>query len=456
MKLPGKLCCLALIASSGVIAQSLTAPGPSSAPGITPPASDPDPHWLSPTEQLNRKLPPWIKLEFVYRARLEDAGHIRFTPTTDTYLLSRLRLKVNLAPTRWWKIVAESTDTRVFLNNHVGNVPPYQNTWDIWQAYTQIGGDEGFASVRAGRQMMDYGDQRIIGESDWLNQGRTFDAVRLDLRRSTWQISLFSASVVVVRDGVLDHHIQGNNIYGVYSSFKNVIPKATVEPYVLWRLAPARIKLVENAGRGALDEVILGLRVAGKLPSSFDYGMELNRELGSLGPDSIRAWAGYWSLGRNFDTVAAKPRIWLETQYASGTKDPLSRTWGTFDQVYPSAHDKFDVADQVGRRNIESFRAGSIQNFGPKWTLKETFESFWLASARDALYNSSGAPIAQSLSGTAGRHLGEEFDVVAGYRVAGAIASGFGYGHLFTGEFINRLTPGRDYNYPFAYVTYKF
>jgi hypothetical protein len=33
---------------------------------------------------------------------------------------------------------------------------------------------------------------------------------------------------------------------------------------------------------------------------------------------------------------------------------------------------------------------------------------------------------------------------------------GFGYAHLFTGWFLNQVSLGKDYNYKFTYMSYRF
>src|SRR5688572_1409875 len=70
------------------------------------------------------------------------------------------------------------------------------------------------------------------------------------------------------------------------------------------------------------------------------------------------AWAGHWVLGYTLPTVPSKPRLVAEYNYASGDKDPADGQRGTFDQLYPTPHDKYGLADQVGWRNIHNARAG--------------------------------------------------------------------------------------------------
>src|SRR5581483_11556283 len=102
---------------------------------------------------------------------------------------------------------------------------------------------------------------------------------------------------------------------------------STVEPYVLWRLAPSNAGLPETLGRGHLNEVTVGLHWLGTLPAGFDYDTEVDWQTGSLGNATIAAEAAYVGVGRRFIHLMATPRIFLEANYASGTRDRLRNRW---------------------------------------------------------------------------------------------------------------------------------
>jgi len=413
--------------------------------------------WLFPITQLDQLLPHWIQFGGQFRDRVESQDGLSYAPVNDTYDLTQLRLGVYIQPTSWLEFVGVTQDSRVFFNHHVATAPPYQNIWDIREAYVRVGSStEGWIDLVAGRQMFSFGDERVIGPSDWLNMGRTFDTVRADLHHPGVEVSIFAASVINAIDGQIDHHIEGNNIYGIYSSFTHLLRHTTIEPYLLWRVAPSMTSLPETEGRGNLSEVTGGARVAGTLFNNFDYDVEMNTQTGSLGPDTIDAWAGHWNAGYTFKDARTQPRAFAEYNYASGNKNPDSRTWGTHDEIYPSSHDKMDFADQFGWRNIKDIRAGVDEKVGKKWTLTAMFDDFWLATKNDAVYASSGAISIAAHPGATSSHLGEELDLIAEYKQNRHVDYGFGFCHLFTGQYLNEATPGKDYNYPFAYVTYVF
>ena len=418
----------------------------------------PDPGgWLFPITHLNELLPHWIQFGGQFRDRAEGQLGLGYASVDDGYDLTQLRLGIYLRPTRWLKLVAVTQDARVFFNHRVGNIPPYQNVWDIREAYAEVGSStEGWIDVIGGREILSFGDERVIGPSDWNNQGRTFDLARVDLHPPGVKISIFASSVIFATDGVIDHHLEGNNLYGIYTGFSRIIPHASLEPYLLWRVAPAGVHLSEDAGLGHFSEVTGGARLAGTLLQDVDYDVEMNKQTGSLGHYTIDAWAGHWNAGYTFKQTRTQPRPFVEYNYASGNKNPNGNTWGTHDQIYPSAHDKMDFADQFSWKNIEDLRVGVDEKVATRWTLTEVFNDFWLATKNDAVYGDSGAVAIAADPAATSRHLGTELDLIAEFKQNSHVVYGFGLAHLFTGKFLNEAGHGKDYNYPFAYVTYVF
>jgi hypothetical protein len=412
--------------------------------------------WLFPATRLNQSLPSWIQFGGQFRNRVESQDGIGYRNVDDVYNMTQLRLGVYIQPATWLKFVGVTQDSRVFFNHHVPDATPYQNIWDIREAYVQLGSSsEGWFDVVAGRQMFSFGDERVIGPSDWRNMGRTFDTARLDLHHPGVKVSIFAASVIIPVDGEIDHHIQGNNIYGIYASLTHLIPHTMLEPYVLWRVAPANVSLPETAGLGHMSEITTGVRAAGTLPANFDYDVEMNKQNGSLGPKSIDAWAGHWNLGYTFN-ARSRPRVFADYSYASGNKNPNGNVWGTHDSIYASAHNKIDFADQFSWKNIEDIRTGVSEKLGKKWTLTQIFNDMWLATKSDAAYADNGSIAIAAHPNATSRHLGIELDFIAEYAQNRHVSYGFGLAHLFTGQFLNEAAHGKDFNYPFAYMTYVF
>ena len=418
----------------------------------------PNDSFFQPASELNRNLPKWLQFSGSDRVRAEDQEDLGFKPNhSDFHVLNQLWLGVAIRPVSWLSFFGQAQDSRIFLNGVVASKPPYENTWDIHQAWVQLGDAEKYpVTVRVGRQELNFGEQRLVGAAPWLNAPRIFDAALATLRFSGVRVDAFASSVVNPVDGRMDHHKQGNPFYGLYSTFGKLIPKASVEPYLFWRLAPVGYAApYANGSKGSLNEGTFGVRIAGNLPLRFDYGTEMARQDGSLGSKTIGAWAGHWTAGRTFE-APLKPRLFVEYNYASGTANPSGNSIGTFDQLYPSGHDKFGETDQVGWRNIRDLRTGIDTKPLRRLTVSGIYHNFWLANAHDALYAATGAVVAKSLTGTAGTHVGQEADIEGLYKWNKAVQFGLGYGHVFTGEFLKKTTNGKDYSYPYVLTSYAF
>lgn len=406
------------------------------------------------SEQFNNLLPKWLRFSGEFRERFEGysgAGYKHHN--TNDYDLQRIRLGMTLQPTRWMQFFIEMQDARVF--GITPALPPYQNRDDIRQGYVQFGPTEGNGfSLQGGRFEMTYGNNRLIGNSWWTNASRSFDGVRAAYQEGRFRIDAFATSVVIIRDGVIDHHLEGNDLYGVYATAKDVIPHATFDVYTFWNLRPSFALI--NLKAGHLDEWTSGFRWVGALPLNFDYRTEMAYQWGELSVDHIRAWMGHWVLGYSLKSLPLRPRLFLEYDYGSGSPNTKSGVDNTFDPIFPSTHDKLGLADQFGWRNIQDARFGQDWRIARKWKGATSFHDLWLANAHDGLYPTRGSVVAQSAKGTAGTHVAEELDIQAIYTPTRQTQVDFGVGHVIPAEFLKKTTQGVAYTYPYMMVEYVF
>lgn len=411
---------------------------------------------LAPAGRLNRELPRWIS--FGWEERLRDEGYRNSgfkLNNNDSYLLLRSRLQVNLQPAAWMKVVAQLQDARPFMQKPPYG-PPNENTWDLKLAYAEFGDPEKqFISVRVGRQLINY-NNTIIANSEWRNLGRSYDAVVTNLHYDRYRLGIFAASVVVPLEYGISHHQEGNNIYGLYGGIDRIVPNSVLEPFLLWRVQQS-VATETTAGlkTGKQDEWAWGFREKGTTLRSLDYSFELIGERGSDGPNRIDAWATTFGTGYRIDRFWSKPRLFWQYDYASGDKNSTDGKHGTFDTMYPTAHDRFGIADQFGWQNIVAWRTGITIEPYRRLTVTGQYLDFWLANAADALYNSSGGSIVRDAAGKSGTHIGQEFDVYTWYELTRHFNFGFGVGHLQGGEFLQNTTKGPNYNYPYFAINFK-
>lgn len=410
-----------------------------------------------PSSELNQELPKWLRFSGAYQGRVEGYSGGGFKQdNSDAYYLNRFRVNMNVNATPWLRFGLQMQDARVWGKNGTP-VVPFQNTADLRMAFVELGDPENKRfGIRAGRQELVFGDQRLIGHLNWMNTARSFDAVRATYRFKGARIDAFASTVVTQVAGEFDRPFRNkaDNLHGIWVNASKLIKNAVVEPYALWRVS--RNARSESGVVGKRDFKTYGIRFVGKLPKNFDYNTEMNWQHGSISTDSMNAWAGHWMLGYVTPKLGWSPKWMLEYNYASGDKNPTDGKRGTFDQLYPTGHDKIGFADQVGWRNVHNVQIAGLLKPNPKWAITPRYHWLWLASARDAMYAANGNAVAQDKTGAAGSYIGTEIDLTATYAATKQMSIAFGYAHLFPGTYLKKTTQGNGYDFPFLMVGYAF
>lgn len=404
--------------------------------------------------RFNEVLPAWLRVRAEFRERVEGFASLGFTPgRDDTYSLSRLRLNATVTPSPSFSFQAQVQDARVAEKEVGPTAAPFRGPFDLRLGFADIGSAKAHVAARVGRQELAFGEQRLLGHLAWTNTARSWDAARLILRSTPFQVDVFAASLVRSLPDSFDKSGNGNRLLGAYGSAPTLIPRATVEPFVFVR----RDSNIRNevGAIGTLEQTTVGVRVAGKLPAGLDYNTDLALQRGSLETDSVDAWAGHWMIR---ESLPGKQNVKLISEYnhATGDHDPTDGVRQTFDQLYPTGHDKLGLADQVGWKNVHHIREGFEFTPVKATPLSVNYHSWWLADKADALYAAGGAALARVAGGAAHSHVGQELDIQITRNLTPQIAVAGGYAHIFTGGFLKQATPGASFSQPYVMVTYVF
>jgi len=399
--------------------------------------------------------PAWLDIGGQLRARAEAYENGGFRPdNSDQYVLTRVLLNARVSPSSHTLLFVEGMDARGPWKNKSPEGAPFRDHADLRQLYLQAGTDKDALMLRGGRLELGFGDGRLVGSLPWANTARTFDGARGSVSGSGYRVDAFASSVVKVEQDKFDRNIPGNNFYGVYGSVTRLAPTTALEPFVFWRRQSG---LSSEAGvPGVMNVGTYGLRAFGKFASRLDYDTQMAVQSGSLGDESVAAWAGHWLLGYTLPGIRLAPRLFGEYNQASGDENPTDNKKGTFDQLYPTGHDKYGLTDLVGWQNMKHVRGGFDLAIAKGWSATARYSRYWLADAHDALYNGGGAVIARSPTGVAGTYVGQEIDLIAAGKFRPSLGFSAGLGHFVTGTFLKNTTPGKPYTYPYAMLTYDF
>jgi hypothetical protein len=414
-------------------------------------------HDFAPVTWLDANLPNWIDVQAEERFRYEAYDNSSFkAKVDDSYLLNRFRFQVDLHTASWLRVTAQVQDARAgFQNPPIG--PPNTVRWDLKEAYVEIGRPEQhWFNLRVGRQLINY-NNTIIANSEWRNQGRSYDAAVLNLNAKREHLGIFAASAVIPQANGVSPHQEGNNIYGAYGRVDDfLVPHSNLEPFFLWRVQPAEVveaALAKTSGKE--DEKAFGVRLKAQTHTALDYSGEAIVETGRVGSQPIRAWAAQAGAAYQFLDAAAKPRVFVQYDYASGNSNPAQNgSHTTFDTIYPTAHDRFGITDLFGWQNIETVRAGATVEPHRRLTLTVQGLDDWAADALDSIYNTSGGAIVTNKTAH-GRHLGAEIDGYSWYELNKHFNLGGGIGYFGGGQFLTNVSTSHSYTTYYIALNFK-
>ena len=422
-------------------------------------ATDPEqyrdyPQIRGKTQSLTEhQLPSWMTLDGEIRLRTEDQTAINYlSGQGHFYELERIRGGMEIRPTSWLSTYVQFHDLHALglpLKYTAANM---RDNFDFRQAYVEFGSKP--VQLFVGRQLLSFGNERVIGISDWTQTSRSFDGFDARIGDKN-RVDVFSASVVNIYPTSLDMHSGGLNYHGVYGSIGSWIPRTTLEPFVLVKAMP-RVLSQQNI-YGTETEVTTGLRAQGFPGWHIDYDVTGTLQRGSYSNDSIHAGSLLVKAGYMAASLPWKPHLLGEYDYATGNTHRDPGRIGTFDQQYPSNHNAFGLVDLFGFQNIKQRRLNLDLEPYPELTLLFQAESLHVATRGDGVYSSAGTLLVKALSaGFPGDDIGTGFDASAKYVYHKYFVIQAGVGHFFPGQIMTRNGHGAPQTISWLQFTYRF
>lgn len=227
-------------------------------------------------------------------------------------------------------------------------------------------------SLRAGRQELAYGDQRVLGTVGWSQTGRAWDAVRLGVQpNDALGFDLFVgryAAGAVESDFALDSSLFDGDAYltGAYFTVRDLLEPAFDELDV-YALYDAQIDDLSDDDPNRQNRVGLGARLAGKW-NIVDATVEGMYQLGSQcvadddGCTDETTDISAWFIDSELGVMAYEPnavRLFVGFSHATGDDPETADTDEGYFQFYPTAHKWLGFMDIIGpRTNIQEVRGG--------------------------------------------------------------------------------------------------
>jgi hypothetical protein len=402
-----------------------------------------------------------------YRLMQEVNSNNRLNGQVDNHDLYRVRTFADLWVEDWLRVYGEF----LYADTTRRSVPPLvtdADRGDLLNLFLDLrvlefGEQNNPVYVRAGRQELLYGSQRLISTLDWVNTRRTFQGVKAFTRTATWDFDLFVVQPVIPNAGRFDS-VDNNQVFTGAWFTRRPAPGMNFDLYYL------NLDNTNPTARGQYGAVggqnvnTVGTRFVGT-KNNWLWDGEVMAQFGSYANQAIVAQAFSVSGGYHFKDAPWEPQFWLGYDNASGDPDPQnSGTRRTFNQLFPFGHYYYGYNDVVGRQNINDYYAQLVM-YPEKWlTLITQYHVFRLDSDRDALYAANGSVLRQDRTGRAGNDVGNNLDLRANVHLTKHSDVIVGYSRLFAGDFIrntagtgpNRGALGTDPEQFYLQYTYRW
>ena len=322
------------------------------------------------------------------------------------------------------------------------------NPTDLHQLFLDVGvGDS--LTVRAGRQELSYGSERLLGVREGTNNRRAFDALRLIHEAGALQVDAFYGHPVEWDQGAFDDQsVDEVELWGLYATttaFKGV----KLDFYYL-----GLDKADAEFSQGTADEKrhTFGTRFSGK-HGAWDFNHEVIVQTGVFGGGHILAGSLATDHGYTFNALPMRPRVGLKAAIASGDDDAEDGDLNTFNPLFPRGN-YFTEASLLGPQNFIDVKPNIAVNPTDDVTLELSADWFWRQSKQDGIYRPSGSVIYEG-DGNLPRFVGTDFSLAAEWRMNRNLLVGAAYTHFFAGGFVKE-SGGADVDYGGVWLTFRF
>jgi hypothetical protein len=265
--------------------------------------------------------------------------------------LLRSRLRATARPLSWLTVVAEIQDSR-----YLGQSDPSQSRGttdasadglDMHQAWGEI--DDLFdipLSLRLGRQEITFGNERLMGVSNWSNTGRSFDGARLMYRAGDLSIDAWGARLSAPVMGPT----ASQNLYGIWSTWKPVRELA-IDLFDLEDNNSTIVRRGVDSGEAILGRNTFGTYIRGSA-GPIDVELEGAGQVGKNAPNdsvarrSIRAFMGSATVTATI-LPESKTRITALATVLSGDGSAGDSTNETFSTLFGTNHRFYGLSDYL-------------------------------------------------------------------------------------------------------------
>lgn len=347
-----------------------------------------------------------LKITGEYRFRFEGRFDYDFNNDLSSdfeIFTQRIRLDFDVALEENLRVFVQFQDARYWgeENTTVARTAP---GFDVHQGFLEFGDTPGLGGKsRVGRQILSYGNQRLVGGLEWAQQGRSFDGFRQFWQSdSGWTTDVFATKVREVR--TTQQTNTSGYFGGLYATHQTEDKDRTIDLYALYLYDEM------TAAMGDEDRLTLGARAIQKL-GDLELGAEAATQTGERNDRDVPIGETYMVHAHAKLGLGDEGKTYLlgEVNLASGD-DPNTNDDERFNNLFPTAHMHLGIMDFAF---IENIMHGSVlfgTDLAPKSSLTVGWHYFRSMEETDRVFGPEGTLTNGGVGNS--NDLGNEIDIV--------------------------------------------
>lgn len=295
-------------------------------------------------------------------------------------------------------------------------------------------------TLRAGRQELTYGSQRLVSVREGPNNRQSFDGIKVMSGWKNTQSDFFFSHYVAARKGIFDDKLLNKNslFWGNYWTFKQVPVIGGID---LYYLGLQRKEAAFDNVKGKETRHSIGTRLFGNA-GNLDYDVEGVYQFGDIDGSKISAWTASLNTNYQFKGSLFEPELGIKTELISGDKGIDDNKVETFNPLFPRGA-YFGLAAVIGPANLFDVHPSASLNLSPKVALNFDVDFFWRYSIYDGIYGPNTALIYSGKS-TTERHIGNQFSTDLVFKPNPFIYVRAEFTWLNAGSYLKQVSTGKD------------
>jgi hypothetical protein len=306
---------------------------------------------------------------------------------------------------------------------------------DIRFGSARTGDAEGVGvTLRAGRELMSFGNERLIGTRYGPNVPLAFDGVRAIVSLPGAVVSVMDKRPVSQGLGDLDDRAdRRRRLSGVYAA----IPRGKGGIDLYWLRYRNTAASFEN-GEGRETRYSLGGRLYRKA-DDWHWDAEAVYQYGRVAASRIRAWTGSIEIGRRFPDMALSPDATVRFNVISGDGRRGDRRLGTFNALFPRGK-YFGELSPVGPYNLVSVNPRLTLDLSEQLTAGVAAMGYWRYARADGVYDIPGNLIRMS-GGSTKRPIGRSTEATLSWQASPELEISGSVSAFAAGAFLRETGP---------------